>query len=179
MTASPTSGQTSESLGRALIKESCRRLFDESHARIRQCVALLNEDEIWYRPNAHTVSIGNWVLHLSGNIRQWIVSGLGRAPDVRARDAEFSEPGPIPTEELLAGLDATMRKAKTVLEAFDPTRLLEGITVQGQQETGLTILVHVVEHASYHTGQISYAVKSRKDLDLGYYATTDLNAKNG
>lgn len=179
MTATPASGQTSESLGRALIKESCRRLFDESHARIQQCVELLSEEEIWYRPNTHTISIGNLVLHLSGNIRQWIVSGLGDAPDVRQRDAEFSEPGPIPTAELFAGLDATMCEAKTALDALDPTRLLRGIIVQGQQETGLTILVHVVEHASYHTGQITYAVKSRKDLDLGYYAETDLNEKNG
>ncbi|MCH7553383.1 MAG: DUF664 domain-containing protein, partial [Chloroflexi bacterium] len=94
------------------------------HARIRQCVELLSEDEIWDRPNTHTISIGNLVLHLSGNIRQWVVSALGGAPDVRHRDAEFSEPGPIPTAELLAGLDATMREAKaaSILAKLEPEK---------------------------------------------------------
>jgi len=160
--------------GIALIEESKRRLLDESVPRIKKCLANLTEEEVWRRPNAETVSVGNLVLHLCGNVRQWICTGLGGEPDNRKRSAEFEEPGPIPTELLLARLDETMADAERVMDAADPAALLKMHPVQGFEESGLSILVHVVEHFSYHTGQITYAVKTSKAIDLGYYAGQDL-----
>ncbi len=90
------------------------------------------------------------------------------------RDAEDREL----RDELIAKLDETMVEVEAVLSEVDPVALLARVTVQGMEETVLTVIVHVVEHFSYHTGQITYAVKSRKGIDLGYYEGLDLNAKN-
>jgi uncharacterized damage-inducible protein DinB len=162
-------------LGKALIAECRRRLFDESAPRLTKCLELMTEEQIWSRPNAATASAGNLVLHLCGNARQWIVSGLGGAPDSRRRDEEFAERGPIPTGELVARLESTMSDVAATLDRLDPATLLEARRVQGFEESGLSILVHVVEHFSYHVGQVSYIVKSMKAVDLGYYAGRDLN----
>jgi uncharacterized damage-inducible protein DinB len=165
--------------GRALIAETRRRLFKDSMPRIRKCLAQLDEEEIWHRPNAEVVSVGNLVLHLCGNVRQNIVSGLGGAPDDRVREREFSEPGPLPAADLLARLDRLMADVDRALDRLDPASLLEIRRVQGFEESAVSILVHVIEHFSYHVGQITYYVKSKKAVDLGYYAGLDLNARNG
>lgn len=169
---------TKHDWGQALIDETNRRLFDESIPRIRKCLDQLTDDEIWYRPNAETVSIGNLVIHLCGNARQWICSGLGGEPDHRERSREFAERGPIPRAELLSRLDTIEADVRRTLETVDPTSLLDKRPVQIYQESGLSILVHVVEHFSYHTGQITYAVKSRKAVDMGYYAGQQLEGKS-
>ncbi|MFQ5789991.1 MAG: DinB family protein [Acidobacteriota bacterium] len=163
------------SFGRALISQCERRLFSESLPRVKKCLSQLTEEEIWHRPNPETVSAGNLVLHLCGNVRQWIVSGLGGAPDIRERSREFSELGPISSSQLVERLESTLAEARSVLKSVDPEHLLEERTVQGFRETGLSILVHVVEHFSYHVGQITYFVKSRKAMDLKYYQGVDLD----
>lgn len=162
-------------VAQALIAECQRRLFDESLPRLKKCLSLLNEDEIWFRPNAETVSVGNLVLHLCGNVRQWIVSALGGAPDTRERAQEFSEPGPIAKAALIQTLDEAMAEVSRVLKELAPASLLELRKVQGFDESAVSILVHVVEHFSYHVGQISYIVKSRKSLDLKYYEGIELD----
>ena len=165
-----------KAIGTALIQESIRRLIDESHARILRCLDELSEADLWYRANYQTVGVGNLILHLCGNVRQWICTGLGGQPDHRVRSKEFEELGPIPKAELVALLNQTMADARAVIEALDPARLVEPRSVQGFTETGVSILVHVIEHFSYHTGQITYITKSRKAVDLGYYANQNLNA---
>ncbi|HLY09519.1 MAG TPA: DUF1572 family protein [Planctomycetota bacterium] len=164
-------------LGAALIRECRRRLYDESVPRIRTCLGELTVGELWARPNDQTVSAGNLVLHLAGNVRQYVIATLGGVPDVRERQAEFDTPGPLSTAELLQRLERTMAEASPVLDALDPAALLRTYRVQGFVESGLSILVHVVEHFSYHTGQIAYIVKSTKNVDLGFYRGRNLNAK--
>lgn len=158
-----------------LTAEVRRRLFDESIPRIRKCLSLLNEEEIWRRPNAHLVSVGNLVLHLCGNARQWICSGLGGQADHRNRDAEFDTPGPFPVQFLYDELAAMQRDVEATLSALQPGTLTQHVRIQGFDETGLSVLVHVVEHFSYHTGQITWYTKWLKNLDTGYYAGMDLN----
>lgn len=162
-------------IAEALMAECEFRLFEQSFPRLRKCIDLLSDEQIWHRPNAETVSAGNLVLHLCGNMRQWICSGLGGEPDHRERAHEFSETRPLPKAELLAKLDAIERDAKAVLRRVDPLTLLDKRPVQAYEETGLSCLVHVVEHCSYHTGQITYIVKSRLGVDTQYYAGEDLN----
>jgi uncharacterized damage-inducible protein DinB len=161
--------------GRALIEETKRRLFRDNQPRIHKCLGLLAEEEIWHRPNAETVSVGNLVLHLCGNVRQNILHGLGGAPDRRTRARELDEPGPIPAAELLRRLDELMTEVDAALDRLDPASLLEIRRVQGFDESGLSILVHVVEHFSYHVGQMTWFVKARKAVDMGYYAGYDLD----
>lgn len=163
-----------ESVGAALVAEALRRLLGESIPRLRKCLSLMDDDEIWQRPNEGTASAGNLVLHVLGNARQWIVTGLGDAVDNRRRSAEFDERGPIPRADLVRLVDETERDIRRVLETLDPETLLEVRRVQVFRETGVSILVHVVEHFSYHVGQIGYALKSRRGVDLGYYDGIDL-----
>lgn len=163
-----------ESVGAALVAEARRRLVGESIPRLRKCLSLMNDDEIWRRPNESTASAGNLVLHILGNARQWIVAGLGGAADDRRRSDEFDERGPIPRAELVRLVDETEREIERALGKIDPATLLDVRRVQVFRETGVSILVHVVEHFSYHVGQIGYALKSRRGVDLGYYDGIDL-----
>jgi hypothetical protein len=138
---------------------------------------MLTVDEVWARPNGQTVSAGNLVLQLAGNVRQYVIAALGGVPDVRERQAEFDAPGRMPTGDLIGRLEKTIAEAAEVLGRIDPGTLLETHAVQGFVESGLSSLVHVVEHFSYHTGQIAYIVKSRKNVDLGIYRGKNLNSK--
>ena len=164
-----------EKVKELLIKEVRRRLMEEGVPRIKQCLATLTEEEIWMRPNANSNSMGNLVLHLCGNVRQWIVSGLGGLPDRRNRSSEFGESGPIPAGELVNRLETVMEETNQVLDGLSAEQLVQPVTVQGFEETGLSVLVHVVEHFSYHVGQITYFVKWRKDIDTAYYGGIELN----
>ena len=162
-------------LHRALISEVKRRIIGESVPRIKQCLGQLTEEEIWHRPNENVVSVGNLVLHLQGNLRQWVLSGLGGQPDHRQRDREFDQTDPLPAAELMRQLDALMAEVEAVLDRLTPADLVATHRVQGYDETGVAILMHVTEHFSYHTGQITYFVKTRKNVDLQYYGGHDLN----
>lgn len=153
-----------------LIAETKRRLFEEGIPRIKKCLAQLSETDIWYRPNGNSNSVGNLVLHLCGNVRQWIVAGLGHQQDTRTRDAEFEEKGPVSTEILIEMLDKLKQDVDAVLNKIKMKDFTKKHDVQVYQETGVSILVHVVEHFSYHVGQITYFTKWRKDVDTQYYS---------
>lgn len=163
---------------RPLIEEAKRRLLGESFPRLRACLDRLTEEALWRQPNARTPSAGHLAVHLCGNARQWIVAGLGGTADVRDRAAEFSEKARLPRAELLDRVERVRADVAAVLDGLDPSDLLRPRAVQGFTETGVAILVHVVEHFSYHVGQITYIVKSTQDVDLGYYAGQDLNRRS-
>ncbi len=157
-----------------LISETRRRIFDEGIPRICKCLDLMSEEETWKRPNKNSNSVGNLILHLCGNARQWIVAGLGKEKDERKRQEEFDEKGPIPKEELIQMLDRLRTEIDEVLERLTVSDLMGLHEVQCFEESGVSILVHVIEHFSYHTGQITYYVKALKDVDTGYYAGQNL-----
>ena len=162
----------SVSLGRAFLEESRERLAGDFLPRIERCVAQLSDAQVWWRPNEASNSVGNLMLHLSGNVRQWIVSGLGNATDVRRRQQEFDERGPIPRAELLQRLRDTVAEAVRVLADCDPAKLLEPRTIQGHDVTALQAVYHVVEHFSMHTGQIILLTKAQTGKDTGFYAAS-------
>lgn len=151
-----------------------RRLFEESQTRLERCLNELSEEDIWWRPNENSNSVGNLVLHLCGNARQWILSGLGGALDHRKRQAEFDERGPIPRAELTLKVQQVMKEIDEVLDRLSTQDLERPIQVQGFQETGLSILIHVVEHFSYHVGQMAYIVKARLDKQTNFYGGINL-----
>ena len=159
-----------------LVREVRRRLMDENMPRIKQCLAELTTEEIWYRPNENSNSVGNLVLHLCGNVRQWLLSGLGGYTDNRRRQQEFDERGPFPTSVLLRHLDELMEEVDKVLNKLTAEQLLQTVEIQGFTETGVSVLMHVVEHFSYHTGQITYYVKWRKNINTAYYGGINLDA---
>ena len=147
---------------------SQRSLAVEHLPRIISCLNMLPEKEIWWRPNAASNSVGNLVLHLSGNIGQWIVSGLGGAPDTRERDLEFAERGPIPRREVAARIRKTVREACTVLDRLSEESLSQKYNIQGFHVTGMYAICHVLEHFAYHTGQIIFVTKLKREKDLGF-----------
>ncbi len=159
-----------------LVQEVRRRLMYENVPRIKQCLAELTTEEIWYRPNENSNSVGNLVLHLCGNVRQWLLSGLGGYTDNRRRQQEFDERGPFPTSILLRHLDELMEETDKVLNKLTAEKILQPVEVQGFTETGVSVLMHVVEHFSYHTGQITYYVKWRKNINTAYYSGINLDA---
>lgn len=156
--------------------EECVRRLREGQERIHACVKRLDSSALWHRPNAHVVSVGNLVLHLCGNVGQWVNSTLGGRPDHRERDEEFSTPGPIAQQELLEMLDSTLASAIDVIKGLSGSDLERTWQVQGFRESGTAIVLHVVEHFSYHVGQITLHTKLLLDIDTGYYAGQDLNA---
>lgn len=159
-------------VNQAFIAE-CRSLLANDYLpKIKKCVELLNDEQVWWRANPSSNSIGNLLLHLSGNVRQWIVVGLGGATDTRDRDAEFAQQETIPRDELLDRLRETLQNADETLAHFDTENLLELFTIQGLQVSALAAILHVVEHFSMHTGQIILIAKMFDDVDLEFYDFT-------
>ncbi len=137
--------------------------------RIADTVVRLNEEQIWLRRHETNNAVGNLVMHIAGNVRQWILSGIGGTPDIRVRDAEFSARGEIEIRELLSRLQSTVEEAVTLLRSLPEERLTEEIVVQKYRLTVLEAIYHVVEHFAQHTGQILFAAKLMTGEDLGYY----------
>ena len=155
--------------GAAFIAQSRYYLAKDYLPKIERSLALLNEEQIWWRSNPQSNSVGNLLLHLSGNVRQWIVVGLGGATDTRDRDAEFAQRNAIPRDELIGRLKQTLHEADETLAALDPERLLEKIRIQGLEVSVLEAILHVVEHFSMHAGQIIYITKLLSASDLHFY----------
>ncbi len=138
--------------------------------RIEVCVEKLTPEQVWGRGGENQNAIGNLLLHLSGNVRQWILSGIGGAKDTRSRDQEFSERRNIDPAELMARLKATVQEAQVVMRGLPANQLMERFTVQGYDVTKLEAIFHVVEHFAGHTFQIIFATKLLTGSDLGFYA---------
>ena len=168
-----TAGHISEEF-----RERCITHITESHERILKCIDALNEEQLWLRTNAASNSIGNLVLHLNGNITQYILSSLGGQEDMRERDLEFKEESRIAGTELKQQFTETITEAIRVIKAQSVDDLMKIRSVQGFTYTGLANILHVTEHLSYHTGQIAFWTKLLKDKDLGFYDGMDLNVRN-
>src|SRR5712692_2200054 len=136
--------------------------------RIARCLRLLSDREVWWRPNPASNSVGNLVLHLAGNVRQWIISGLGGALDLRERDREFAELGPLPRRVLIARLQNTVTEAGRVLSRLGARDLASKRPIQRFRVTGLEAVLHVAEHFAYHSGQIVYVTKLRRGENLSF-----------
>lgn len=136
--------------------------------RIERCLAMLTDEEIWWRSNDASNSIGNLVLHLCGNVRQWIIAGLGGEPDHRRRDQEFAERGPLPGLALRAMLRSTVREACRVLGRLTAHDLARTYSIQKFRVTGLVAVSHVVEHFAFHAGQIILVTKLKRGKDLAF-----------
>ena len=156
---SASTPRDAHALGAAFLERSRYYLGVEYPRKIRLALAALPPERLWWRPNASSNSAGNLLLHLAGNVRQWIVSGVGGAPDVRTRDAEFAAYDGPPLTVLLDRLDGTCAEACAVLAALDPEALLAARQIQGRTTTVFAAVYHVVEHFAGHTGQLILLAK--------------------
>lgn len=166
-----------DEIGPAFVRAARHYLIDSYWPRLSVALQRMSDENLWWRPNEASNSVGNLVLHLCGNARQWLVSGVGGAPDVRRRQEEFDERGPLPRAQLVKTLDDTFRALDRTLESFEgagtPERLLERRTIQGREVSLLEAILHVVEHVSHHTGQILWIAKARSGQDLGLWHVRD------
>jgi Protein of unknown function (DUF1572) len=144
--------------------------LEELTNRIEICTSKLTPEQVWTRGSEEQNAAGNLLLHLNGNVRQWIVSGIGGAPDHRQRDLEFSERAVLPPAELVARLRGTVTEAIGVLRTLTAAQLLEPIRIQGYDGTKLTAIYHVLEHFAGHAFQIFLLTKFLTGQDLGFYA---------
>lgn len=129
-------------------------------------MAQLTDEDVWIRSNDASNSIGNLVLHLSGNVQQWIIGGVGNLPYHRDREHEFGERGGFTREQLLARLKETLANADQVLANVDPNSLLERKEIQGNDVTVMQAILRIVQHFGLHTGQIMLLTKQRTGEDL-------------
>jgi uncharacterized damage-inducible protein DinB len=159
-------------LATRFLERSRHYLGTEYPAKIRLALEAMPPEQLWWRANASSNSAGNLVLHLAGNVRQWIVSGVGGAPDVRQRDLEFSAHDGPPLDALLATLDTACADATAVLARLDATSLSEMRLIQGRATSVFSAVYHVVEHFSGHTGQIILLAKSFAPDGVRFYDDT-------
>jgi len=150
------------------IKFSADKL-EQLHGRIQDCLGRLTPEQIWTRNSANENAVGNLVLHLSGNVRQWIGSGVAGLADHRERDAEFDARGGKEPAELSELLNTRVAEVTAIIRAVPAARLTERITPQGHDVTVLEAIAHVVEHFAMHTGQVIFLTKMLTGQDLGYY----------
>ncbi len=161
----------------AFLDFSRKKLLDQYWPRLRSCVEGLTEEQVWWRPNDASNSIGNLILHLNGNVRQWLVASFKRSDDSRDRPAEFRERRLIPASALLEKLDATLQEASEVLALLSEADLLTTFEIQGYTVTGLSAVYQVVEHFALHYGQIAYVTKLLRGEDLGFYRELDATGR--
>jgi uncharacterized damage-inducible protein DinB len=162
-------GRGANMIEQAFLAQSRRLLTQSYFPRIEKSLEGLTDEQLWWRANAESNSIGNLILHLAGNVRQWIVSGIGGAADERDRQGEFDARGPLPAPDLLARLRTAVEDADRVLAGIAPATLLERRRIQSYDVTVLQAVYTVVEHFSMHTGQTILLAKMWKG-DLGFYA---------
>ena len=150
---------------------ACARQFlaDDYLPKIERCLERLTDEQVWWRPNEESNSIGNLVLHLCGNARQWIVCGVGGAAGERDRDAEFAQRELIPRSELSKLLRTTIAEVESTLRNLDPATLLERRVIQSSDVDVLEAIFHVTEHFSMHAGQMFLLTKLLTASDLHFY----------
>jgi uncharacterized damage-inducible protein DinB len=153
---------------RPFLDYSVKKL-EQYSSRIQDCLGRLTDDQLWVRSSTNENAVGNLVLHLCGNVRQWIGSGIAGLPNIRERDSEFAARGGVLNVELADRLNAVVREATAIIAGLPASRLTETTTVQGYNVTVLEAVYHVVEHFSHHAGQIVFATKLLTSGDLGYY----------
>lgn len=152
--------------------------LDEGTRMIKISLESVSESDIWKKPNDSSNSIGNQIIHICGNMTQYIIASLEEQDDYRNRDEEFSMTGGFTKIQLIQKLEDTVNKAKLVLNGCNKRQLIKKREVQGFNLSGIGIVIHAVEHYSYHTGQIAFWTKLLTNKDLGFYDGRDLNIKN-
>jgi Protein of unknown function (DUF1572). len=155
--------------GQAFIAQARKLLLTDYFPKIERCLEKLSDEQVWWRAHEDSNSIGNLLLHLSGNARQWIVCGVGHLPDKRERQTEFAAREGAGRAELLSRLRETIDEADAVLNELDAARLLERRQIQGHEVSLLEAIFHAVEHFSMHTGQIILITKMLTESDLRFY----------
>ena len=148
---------------------SRNKLLEQYWPRLRAAVESLTEEQVWWRPNPESNSIGNLLMHLNGNVWQWAVASFNQLEDERDRNAEFSADGAQTVANLVKQLGETMDQAASVYARLTAHDLLATYNIQGYSVSGLAAVYQVVEHFGMHYGQVLYVTKMLANKDLEFY----------
>lgn len=143
-----------QEISRAIIGE-----LNDAIRKIEHCLAQLSEDQLWWRPGEEMNSIANLILHLGGNVRQWVVAGVGGSPDTRLRQSEFDQRRGMTSSDLRDLLAQVRSEFRNTLESLTPDELLRRREVQGNDVTGAEAIVHSVAHFRGHTQEIVHLTR--------------------
>ncbi len=160
---------TGAELTTLFIEFSRKKLLEQYWPRLRTCVEPLTTEQVWWRPNEASNSVGNLILHLNGNVGQWLVASFNKLDDRRDRPTEFNAKEAVGVSGLIEKLGATMQQAAGVLARLTESDLLASYEIQGYTVRGLDAVYQVVEHFGLHYGQILYIAKNLSGKDLGFY----------
>jgi uncharacterized damage-inducible protein DinB len=160
-------------LGELFVARSRYWLTKEYPIKLRRCLESLPPAAVWARPNQGCNSIGNLLLHLTGNVSEWILGGVGGQSVSRHRSAEFRQRQGADASTLLTGLDAVLARADSVLAGLTTQDLERPLVIQGRETTVLGAIYHVVEHFAMHTGQIIFLTKMYAPGKIQFYEDAD------
>lgn len=153
------------------------KLLEQYWPRLRSSVESLTDEQVWWRANAASNSVGNLLLHLNGNVRQWLVASFNQVEDTRNRPVEFNERALIPAAVLLKQLEETLQESAAVLTRLTEAELQATFMIQGYTVTGLDAVYQVVEHFGMHYGQIIFITKMLRGEDMGFYRALDATGR--
>ena len=168
-----------QELAALFLEFSRQKLYGQYWPRMQACVRPLTAEQVWWRPNEASNSIGNLLLHLEGNVRQWLVASFHHDEDKRNRPAEFAAKEGSTAAELLDRLGATLDDAAQVLDRLTPAELLAPYEIQGYHVHGLDAVYQVVEHFGLHYGQVVYITKLLSGKDLGFHKELNRTGRAG
>ncbi len=152
--------------------EEMLQTLDKNHRKIVACLGLLTEEQVWWRPNQRSNSVGNQVLHLCGNMSQWILASLGGQAYQRHRSREFTAgPEAGNRQALLDRLARVVEGCAAVAPTLSEEALRAPNHTQGYETDGLGALFHAVDHMTYHTGQVVFIAKQLVDdcVEIEFY----------
>jgi len=143
------------------------RFFLTGHLNdINHCLNIVSDEDLWWRPNEESNSIGNLLLHILGGLNQWILAGIAGMNVHRARQQEFGQRSPLPKEDLLSQLNAVLHDVDKAIGAIDPSQLSNKMQIAGKEITWMFAIYLMIQHFSAHTGQIIMVTKLRTGKDL-------------
>jgi len=156
-------------IGENFLARSRYWLTKEYPIKLRQCIKALPPGVVWGRPNQGSNSVGNLLVHLRGNVTEWILGGVGGRSITRYRASEFISRNGADGAKLMDDLDAVLREADSVLAGLTEQDLEKSVVIQGRETTVLGAVYHVVEHFAMHTGQIVFLTKMYAPGKIHFY----------
>ena len=163
---------------KSIVNEFEIRVFNESFIRIKSCIGLIEENDVWKSPNDKITSFGSSILHICGNANQWVCSAIGGEDDLRDRNKEFNTNVFYSKSQLIVKIEKTEKSLRIVLDQITIQDLEEEYIIQGFSVTGFSAFIHVIEHVSYHTGQITLLAKLYSNENTNYYDEKNLTQRN-
>jgi uncharacterized damage-inducible protein DinB len=151
------------------------RMVDDDPSQIGECLDVITDEDIWWRPDEKSNALGNIMLHLIGSNRLYIGYGVGARALERDRAAEFTARGNPRRDVVVDAWNETVHMMRQVFDALQPSQMMERTDRTGKTTTIASILLHASHHTAAHMGQVVWITKLRHPgaLDEVWITTRD------